>query len=72
MRGPLSVLYGSEAMGGVVNVITRPPSDHWRFGVTAEGSRADDGRGGDGYRDALQADGPLAAGLALRAGVGHT
>ncbi len=72
VRGPLSVLYGSEAMGGVVNVITRPPSDQWRFGVTAEGSRADDGRGGDGYRAALQADGPLAAGLALRAGVGHT
>ena len=27
VRGPLSVLYGSEAMGGVVNVITRDPSD---------------------------------------------
>ena len=72
VRGPLSVLYGSEAMGGVVNVITRQPGERWRFGVTAEGSRADDGRGGDGHRAAVHADGPLAAGLRLRAGAGRT
>ena len=72
VRGPLSVLYGSEAMGGVVNVITRQPSDRWRFGATVEGSRADDGRGGDGHRATLQVDGPLAAGLGMRAGAGQT
>ena len=31
VRGPLSVLYGSEAMGGVVNVITREPGDQWQL-----------------------------------------
>ena len=72
VRGPLSVLYGSEAMGGVVNVITRQPGDRWRFGVTAQGRLTGDSRGGDGHRAAVQADGPLTAGLALRAGAGHT
>lgn len=72
VRGPLSVLYGSEAMGGVVNVITRQPGERWRVGVTAQGSQAEGGRGGDGQRVTLQADGPLGAGLALRAGATRT
>lgn len=29
VRGPMSSLYGSDAMGGVVNVITRQVGDHW-------------------------------------------
>jgi outer membrane receptor for ferrienterochelin and colicins len=32
VRGPLSALYGSEALGGVINVISKPISDHWRAG----------------------------------------
>ncbi len=69
VRGPLSVLYGSEALGGVVNVITRRPGAAWRFGAVAEALEADGGRGGDGWRAALSADGPLAAGLSLGVGV---
>lgn len=66
IRGPMSVLYGAEALGGVVNVITRAPgTQRWRVGAQLEGSWADDGRGGDGQRAALQADGPLAAGVQL-------
>ena len=68
VRGPLSVLYGSEAMGGVVNIITRQPGDTWRFGTTVEGRQADGGRGGSGARASLRVDGPLAPGLTLRAG----
>ena len=68
VRGPMSVLYGSEAMGGVVNIITREPGDQWRFGASAEGSRAEGGRGGDGWRTAVRADGPLGHDLYLRAG----
>jgi outer membrane receptor for ferrienterochelin and colicins len=68
-RGPLSVLYGSEAMGGVVNVITRAPSSSWTGGATVEGSWAEGDRGGDGWRAALGLSGPLGGGLALRAGV---
>ena len=69
VRGPLSVLYGSEALGGVVNVITRRPGERWRFGAAAEAQRADGGRGGDGWRAAVAADGPLAPGLSLGAGL---
>lgn len=59
VRGPMSVLYGSEALGGVVNVITRAPGDTWSLRAMAEGSWADSDRGGDGYRAAFSADGPL-------------
>lgn len=34
VRGPMSTLYGSDAMGGVVNIITRKVADHWHGGVT--------------------------------------
>ncbi|MBL8323787.1 MAG: TonB-dependent receptor [Rubrivivax sp.] len=70
VRGPLSVLYGSEALGGVVNVITRQPGDRWGFAATATGSRAEGARGGDGHALSLRADGPLDStlGLSLRAG----
>ena len=38
VRGPMSSLYGSEALGGVVNVITRRSTDTWqgRRSSTAE------------------------------------
>ncbi len=43
VRGPASVLYGSDAQGGVVNVITspHPQSDHQSVRVTAGASSAD-------------------------------
>jgi outer membrane receptor for ferrienterochelin and colicins len=72
VRGPMSVLYGSEALGGVVNVITREPGTRWRGSASAEHSSAEGGRGGDGRRLALRADGPLGGGLRLRAGVAAT
>ncbi len=61
LRGPMSVLYGAEALGGVVNVITRAPGDTWALQATAEGSWADGDLGGDGYRAAVSVSGPLAA-----------
>lgn len=36
VRGPMSTLYGSDALGGVVNIITKKNSDRWRGSVTAE------------------------------------
>jgi outer membrane receptor for ferrienterochelin and colicins len=68
VRGPLSVLYGSEAMGGVVNVITRQAGERWRGSARVEGSRAGGDRGGDGHRASASVDGPLAEGWTLRAG----
>lgn len=30
IRGPMATLYGSDALGGVVNIITRKPTAEWR------------------------------------------
>ena len=60
IRGPMSVLYGSEALGGVINIILRQPGDAWAGSALAEGRQATDSRGGDGQRLAARAAGPLA------------
>jgi vitamin B12 transporter len=36
LRGPSSVLWGSQAIGGVINMITRPPTDDPSANVRAE------------------------------------
>lgn len=37
LRGPQSVLYGSDAIGGVINIITREGTDKPEVGLSAEG-----------------------------------
>jgi len=36
VRGPMSTLYGSDALGGVVNIITKKSSDKWSGSLTTE------------------------------------
>lgn len=36
VRGPMSSLYGSEALGGVVNIITKPVAEAWTGSLTFE------------------------------------
>ncbi|MCH7337738.1 TonB-dependent receptor [Acinetobacter sp. NIPH 2699] len=38
IRGPASTLYGSDAIGGVVNIITKKVTDEWTGSVTLEGT----------------------------------
>lgn len=38
IRGPMSTLYGSEALGGVVNVITRKPDEAWQASLSTQGA----------------------------------
>lgn len=50
IRGPMSSLYGSDAMGGVVNIITRKVTDTWTGSVTGEYTKSfndvsEDGQG---------------------------
>ena len=37
VRGPMSTLYGSEALGGVINVISKKPKDHWSGSIGVSG-----------------------------------
>ncbi|MET4692509.1 TonB-dependent receptor domain-containing protein [Endozoicomonas lisbonensis] len=46
IRGPMSALYGSEAMGGVINIITKVPDNEWRSSISGDYSRPTSG--GDG------------------------
>lgn len=53
VRGPLSSIYGSDAMGGVINIVTRRGTAEPEYSVEGGG-----GRHGY-YRTALEARGPL-------------
>lgn len=61
VRGPMSSLYGSDAMGGVINIITKPVADVWSGSVTAETTL----QGEDGFENSRQVSayvsGPLIA-----------
>ncbi|WP_219339530.1 TonB-dependent receptor domain-containing protein [Luteimonas salinisoli] len=60
VRGPMSSLYGSDALGGVVNVISRSATDAWRGSLRANaGEPAADG--GSRRQFAVYAGGPLVA-----------
>jgi len=69
VRGPVSTLYGSDAMGGVVNIITRKVGTTWRGSVTVDGTIQGDSEFGNIYSGNAYATGPLIPdllGLAVR------
>ena len=72
VRGPMSVLYGSEALGGVVNIVTRKPGAQWHGSASAQVSHAEGDRGGSGWRAMFGADGPLGERTSLRAGLARS
>ncbi|HHX90484.1 MAG TPA: TonB-dependent receptor plug domain-containing protein, partial [Paracoccus sp.] len=61
VRGPMSSLYGSDAMGGVVNVITRPVGDRWTGSVSAETTVQQHDDQGDGRQLSFSIGGPVIA-----------
>lgn len=65
VRGPMSSLYGSDAMGGVINIITKKPTPDWHGSASAEYHVADRGTGKDQYRLGVSATGALTDHLGL-------
>ncbi|MHB0853079.1 TonB-dependent receptor domain-containing protein [Stutzerimonas nitrititolerans] len=63
IRGPMSSLYGSEALGGVVNVITRRGTDAWHGAAQLNGGVREDDRGGQTHQLGVYAGGPLVPGV---------
>lgn len=62
IRGPMSTLYGSDAMGGVVNIITRKVSPAWGGTVSLGGTLQQDRDFGDSGSANVYLSGPLVAG----------
>ena len=57
VKGPMSTLYGSDALGGVINIITKKPSkDKVHIGLDLKGGMNDSGDGED-YNAAFNARG---------------
>jgi len=74
VRGPMSTLYGSDAMGGVINIITRKVGTRWVGTVTAESTIQEHGDFGNIQSVNGFAQGPLVKdllGLSLRGSVVH-
>ena len=65
IRGPMSSLYGSDAMGGVINIITKKISNTqgWNGSVHGDYTIQEDRDSGDLYQSNVYASGPLVEGL---------
>lgn len=59
VRGPMSSLYGSDALGGVINIITRKVSADWSGSVTADMTLQEHRDRGDTYSGSFFTTGPL-------------
>ncbi|MBO7155639.1 MAG: TonB-dependent receptor [Campylobacter sp.] len=59
IKGPMSTLYGSEALGGVVNIITKKVSDEWGASFGLNTLINEDNQWGNLYGFNIYADGPL-------------
>jgi len=59
VRGPMSSLYGSDAMGGVINIITRKVSNSWTTSITADGTLQQHERFGNSAQGSFYTSGPL-------------
>lgn len=59
IRGPMSSLYGSDAMGGVINIITRKVAKTWSGEVRAETTQQGSSDSGDIYQGNFYLAGPI-------------
>ncbi len=63
IRGPASTLYGADALGGVINIITKPVLDRWTGSATFGRSIQEDSEFGDDMTFDADISGPVIANL---------
>ena len=63
IRGPMSSLYGSDAMGGVINVITKKVSDTWSGSFSVDGTVQQHSKFGNSLQGSYYMTGPLVPNL---------
>ncbi|MDR1530333.1 MAG: FepA family TonB-dependent siderophore receptor [Burkholderiales bacterium] len=66
LRGPAAARYGSGAAGGVVNIITKRPSDHLSGTVSLYGLLPEDGDESDTKRTSFHLTGPIGEKFSFR------
>ena len=59
VRGPMSTLYGSDAIGGVINVITRKVAQEWHGNVQLDTVLQESSDSGDSRQANFYLSGPL-------------
>jgi outer membrane receptor for ferrienterochelin and colicins len=59
VRGPMSSLHGSDAMGGVINIITKPVSDSWTGSATVESTFVEDDEDSTERQLSFHLNGPI-------------
>ena len=63
IRGPMSTLYGSDAMGGIINIITKKVADEWAGSITLDHTFQENRDYGDAGKATFYTSGPLVNGL---------
>ncbi len=63
IKGPMSTLYGSDAMGGVINIITKKVSNVWTGSITVDNTFQENRDFGDTRNGSLYLSGPLVKNL---------
>lgn len=72
IRGPMSALYGSDAVGGVVNIITRKPTEEWLNVLDFEQGLMQQGEEGDRFRMSYLTSGKLNKDLGITFSAEHS